>query len=136
MVKEGGQVSTSDLRSRINNAEKLIYIWQGEVCVAIAGLKNPAISYKSKVFKMAGLTDKSIKYQFEIGYLYANIKGVGNDLMQGILEASKGSPVFATTRDTNSVMQHLLPKFGFIKLGKSYLNKTNEYKLGLFGREK
>lgn len=135
MTNEGGQVSPLGLRTRIEQAEKLIFIWRGEACVAIAGLKNPVQTYKTKVFKAAGMANQIGEYKFEIGYLYANVKGVGNHLMQGVLDASEGSITFATTQDTNAVMQHLLPKFGFRKLGDSYLNNKKEYYLGLFGNE-
>lgn len=135
MAKEGGQVSPIGLRSRIELAEKLIFIWKDDVCVAIAGLKNPFQAYKTKVFKATGMASKVDDYQYEIGYIYAKVKGVGNELMQGVLSASKGSVVFATTKDTNEAMQYLLPKFGFGKLGHSYLNDRKEYYLGLFGNK-
>jgi len=135
MAIEGGQVSPLGLRSRVEQAEKLIFIWQDEACVAIAGLKNPLQKYKSKVFEAAGVAGDLEKYKFEIGYIYAKINGVGNQLMQGVLDASEGSTAFATTQDTKKVMQYLLPKFGFVKLGDSYLNDKKEYYLGLFGNE-
>jgi predicted GNAT family N-acyltransferase len=135
MASKGGQVSLFGLRSRVEQAEKLIFIWEGEVCVAIAGLKNPVQAYKSKVFEASGMADKIGEYKFEIGYIYANVKGVGNQLMQRILDASGDSTVFATTQDTNTIMQYLLPKFGFSKLGNSYLNDKKEYYLGLFGNK-
>ncbi|MBB1287516.1 N-acetyltransferase [Pseudoalteromonas sp. SR43-6] len=135
MAVEGGQVSPVGLRSRVKQAEKLIFIWQGDACVAIAGLKNPLQIYKSKVFKAAGVSNAIEKYKCEIGYIYAKVNGVGNQLMEGVLDASEGYSTFATTQDTNEVMQHLLPKFGFVKLGNSYLNDKKEYYLGLFGNE-
>ena len=80
--------------------------------------------------------DKISEYIFEIGYIYANTNGVGNQLMQGVIDASKGAKIFATTQDTNAVMQYLLPKYGFKKLGHSYFNDRKIYYLGLFGNEK
>lgn len=133
MTKEGGQVPSIGLRSRIKRADKLIFLWENKICIAIAGLKNPVPHYKTKVFEASGMTDKIDQYKFEIGYIYAKETGVGNQLMQAVLNASNGSHVFATTQDSNEVMQYLLPKFGFIKLGKSYLNDQNKYYLGLFG---
>ena len=78
MVKEGGQVSSMGLRARIEQTEKLIFIWKDENCVAIAGLKKPAQAYKVKVFEASGTTEKIDEYKFEMGYIYANIKGVGS----------------------------------------------------------
>ncbi len=135
MTEDGGQVSSYKLREKIERAQKLVFIWNGDGCVAIAALKNPAVSYKDKVFKAAGLSEKSALYSFEIGYIYATVKGVGNKLMEAVLEANNGAITFATTRDSNDAMQYLFPKFGFKKLGNSYKNESGEYLLGLFGNE-
>ncbi|WP_318489218.1 hypothetical protein [Photobacterium leiognathi] len=135
MTEEGGQVRTYQLRSKILRAQKLVFIYDNESCVAIAALKTPADSYKAKVFNAADVQDKLTSYHFEIGYIYATVSGVGNQLMEGVIEASEESAIFATTRDSNAVMQHLLPKFGLNKLGKSYKNDSGKYLLGLFGNE-
>ncbi|WP_299807822.1 hypothetical protein [uncultured Shewanella sp.] len=136
MIEEGGQVSRYKIREKVERAQKLVFIWNDDDCVAIAALKNPATSYKDKVFKAAGLSEKKDLYSFEIGYIYATVKGVGNLLMQAVIGANDGASTFATTRDSNAAMQHLLPKFGFKKLGSSYKNESGEYLLALFGNEK
>ncbi len=134
LAREGNQVCTIGLRDRIMQAEKLVFIWQDDVCVAIAGLKNPLPSYKRKVFRAAGMEGMGNHYQYEVGYIFAKVKGVGNKLMETVLSASEGAMTFATTKDGNEVMQYLLPKFGFSKLGCSYSNDKKEY-LGLFGNK-
>ncbi|EKM28840.1 hypothetical protein VCHENC02_5298, partial [Vibrio harveyi] len=55
MTEEGGQVSTYQLRNKILRAQKLVFIYNNENCVAIAALKTPADSYKTKVFSAAGV---------------------------------------------------------------------------------
>lgn len=131
---EGGQVSPIGLERRIRHAEKLVFIYQNDTCVSIAGLKNPDYQYKTKVFKSAGVAEKIHDYKYEIGYIYSQVSGNGNELMKAVLEAADEAKVFATTKDSNSAMQHLLPKYGFDKLGGSYLNDGNEYLIGLFGQ--
>ncbi|OBU17602.1 hypothetical protein AYY19_13180 [Photobacterium aquimaris] len=130
---EGGQVSPNNLTTKVKRAEKLVFIWEGGVCVAIAGLKNPADTYRNRVFAKAKVEDQKNDYKYEIGYIYSKIKGVGNELMEAVLKASNSASLFATTKNTNNVMQYLLPKYGFERLGQSYLNDTEEYHLGLFG---
>ncbi len=132
---EGGQVSTAGLEHRIRQAERLVFVYQDDTCVAIAGLKNPLSQYKSKVFKSAGVEDQQANYKYEVGYIYSKISGVGNELMKAVVEAAGDAKVFATTQDNNSVMQYLLPKYSFEKLGNSYWNTNNEYLLGLFAQK-
>ncbi|MEM5617083.1 hypothetical protein AAHB60_03250 [Pseudomonas aeruginosa] len=50
LVSAGGEVSLVGLRQRIQSAEKLIFINDGE-CVAIGAIKNPSTKYKARVFK-------------------------------------------------------------------------------------
>lgn len=132
---EGGQVSSNRLKFRIKNAEKLVFIWKNDSCVAIAGLKNPSITYRQKVF-CAAEVKKERNYQYEIGYIYSTIKnkGVGSKLMLALLKASKNASLFATTQKSNQTMHYLLDKSGFKQLGQYYLNNNETYYLGLYGR--
>jgi hypothetical protein len=132
---EGGQVSPAGLGGRIQQAEKLVFVYQDDICVAIAGLKNPLSQYKLKVFKSAGVEDQATNYKYEVGYIFSKVAGIGNELMKVVVEAAGDAKVFATTRDSNSVMQHLLPKYGVERLGDSYWNNSNEYLLGLFAQK-
>lgn len=135
LTEDGGQVVSYILREKIERTQKLVFIWNGDVCVAIGTLKNPASSYKNKLFKAAGVSEKSSLYSFEIGYIYVTVNGVGNKLMETVLEANYDVITFATTGDSNGAKQHSFPKFGFKKLGNSYNNESGEYLLGLFGNE-
>lgn len=141
MASESGQVHLDGLRSRIEQAERLIFIIKDDTCIAIAGVKNPAATYKIRIFEAAGVEEKITDYTYEIGYIYTSIKGrgVGNLLMQGVTKATPDAITFATTRSSNSAMQYLLPEFGFAKLGSSYLKTPlkegeDDYYLDLFGK--
>lgn len=135
LTVEGGQVSPVGLEQRIRQAGKLVFVYQDDTCVAIAGLKNPLSHYKSKVFKLAGVEEQINDYKYEVGYIYSQVGGAGNELMKAVIEAAGDATLFATTKDSNSVMQYLLPKYGFGQIGDSYLNDGNEYSLGLFGKK-
>lgn len=41
MTEEGEQVPVHNLRDKVVRAHKLVFIWKGEHCVAIAAVKNP-----------------------------------------------------------------------------------------------
>ena len=135
LVREGGEVATAGLRNRVLSAEKLIFLNQGNLCQAIAALKHPQDSYKAKVFDAASVTSLQSCYELEIGYIFSLKKGLGNEIMNGISQAVGSKKAFATTRENNSVMQHLLPKYGFTKIGKPYKSESGNYYLGLFGNE-
>ncbi|MBV7469315.1 GNAT family N-acetyltransferase [Aeromonas sp. sif0611] len=134
LVAAGGEVTLAGLRQRIQRAEKLIFINDGE-CVAIGAIKNPNAAYKARVFKKSNATEQS-KYQHELGWLYvssaARGKGYGRALMEEIKELLAGTACFATTRENNEPMHHLFSHFGFSRLGQSYKSDNGNYSLTLY----
>jgi predicted GNAT family N-acyltransferase len=134
LVSAGGEVSLVGLRQRIQSAEKLIFINDGE-CVAIGAIKNPNAEYKASVFKKSH-TPESNKYQHELGWLYvssiARGKGYGRALMEEINELLAGTACFATTRENNAPMHHLFRCFGFSRLGQPYKSDNGDYSLTLY----
>ena len=136
LVTEGGEVALAGLRQRIQRAEKLVFINDGE-CVAAGAIKNPNAGYKARVFKKSGVPEQS-RYKYELGWLYvsqaARGRGYGRALMESIIQSLSGRPCFATTREDNASMHHLLSRFGFSKLGKSYESENGGYSLVLYAK--
>lgn len=134
LVVEGGEVTPYGLRQRIEQAAVLIFINEND-CVAIGGIKNPDKDYKDGVFSKAGVSIKSGNYNFELGWLYvtpaARKNGLGHNLMQAIASHLGDSGCYATTRENNSTMRHLFPKYGFSMLGTPYPSEK-KYTLVLY----
>lgn len=142
MASESGQVDLPGLRIMIERAKKLIFIIEEDTCIGIAGIKNPREAYKNRVFNAAGVGDRMSDYPYEVGYIFTKVrgKGVGRLLMEATIKAVPNAITFATTQASNNAMQYLLPKFGFAKLGDSYLKHPlregeDAYYLDLFGKE-
>ncbi len=144
LVTEGGEVALAGLRQRTQRAEKLVFINDGE-CVAAGAIKNPNAGYKARVFKKSGVPELS-KYKYEMGWLYVSQaprgRGYGRALMESIIQSLSGRPCFATTkslgvntREDNASMHHLLSRFGFSKLGKSYESENGGYSLVLYAKQ-
>lgn len=133
-VSAGGEVSLVGLRQRIQSAEKLIFINDGEY-VAVGAIKNPAAEYKARVFKRSNATEPE-KYQYELGWIYvsnvARGKGYSRVLMEEIKEILAGAACFATTRENNAAMHHLFRNFGFTKLGQPYKSDNGDYSIALY----
>ncbi|WDH47270.1 GNAT family N-acetyltransferase [Pseudomonas chlororaphis] len=136
LVSDGGEVSLAGLRQRIQRAEKLIFINDGE-CVAVGAIKNPNARYKTGVFEKSNAPEQS-KYQYELGWLYvssaARGKGYGRILMEAIKESLAGKACFATTREENTPMHYLFGQFGFSKLGQPYKSANGDYSLVLYAK--
>ncbi|MGU0933835.1 GNAT family N-acetyltransferase, partial [Pseudomonas aeruginosa] len=129
-----GSVDHYSLRQRIQSAEKLIFINDGE-CVAIGAIKNPSTKYKARVFKKSNAAEPN-KYQYELGWIYvsslARGKGYSRALMEEIKELLAGVACFATTRENNAAMHHLFRDFGFSRLGQPYKSDNGDYSLILY----
>ncbi|WNJ97203.1 hypothetical protein RND59_18535 [Vibrio ruber] len=64
LVAEGGEVTLAGLRQRIQRAEKLVFINDGE-CVAVGAIKTPNSGYKAGVFEKAEVPEQS-RYKYEL----------------------------------------------------------------------
>ncbi|WP_345847736.1 GNAT family N-acetyltransferase [Shewanella algae] len=136
LVTEGGEVALAGLRQRIQRAEKLLFINDGE-CVAVGAIKNPNAGYKARVFEKSGVLEQG-RYKYEIGWLYvseaARGKGYGRALMESIIHTLSGKACFATTREDNDSMHHLFKCFGFAKIGQPYESENGNYSLVLYAK--
>ncbi len=135
MVCLGGQVQTDVLQQRIENAHKLIFVFENKKLVSTAAIKQPSMNYKKNVFNKAGVTILQNNFIFEIGYIYSIRSGLGNILMESINSASSNLSCFATTRKDNKVMHHLLKKSGYTQLGSDYMSDRDEFLLSLYGKK-
>ena len=135
LVLEGGEVIAYGLLDRIKIAKKLIFV-HSDACIGVGAIKLPNEHYKNNIFKKAGVAGLAGNYSLELGWLFASHtardKGVGNKLMQYTTNAIKNTTCFATTRDNNDVMHHLLTKHSFTKLGKKYKSGNGDYSLVLY----
>lgn len=136
LVAEGGEVALVGLRQRIQCAEKLVFIYEGE-CVAVGAIKNPNARYKTSVFEKSGAAECS-RYKYELGWIYISKakrgKGYGRILMELILDSLSGKRCFATTREDNASMHYLFDQFGFSKLGQPYKSENGSYSLVLYAK--
>jgi predicted GNAT family N-acyltransferase len=134
LVVEGGEVTTHGLRQRIEQAKKLVFINEGK-CVAVCAIKNPNEGYKSRVFEKAGVAEKGKEYTYELGWLYvtpaARGNGLGHKLMEAVTDSLGTASCYATTRENNASMHHLLPQYYFQKIGSAY-QSNNGYFLVLY----
>lgn len=138
MVRAGGEVGDAVLEENVRKAECLVVVRQASCLVAVAALKNPKTSYRKKIqVKVEGAMDAD-DFPFEFGYLFvlpsARNQGIGAKLSEAALSAARGKGVFATARTNNDGMHVILPKVGFLKVGKPYASGRGGHQLQLFLR--
>lgn len=134
LVSGGGEVDNRGLRWRILNADKLIFIIDGN-CVAVGAIKNPETPYKNNVFIKAGLGEAN-SYRLELGWLYVSEKdrgkGYAKAIMATIIKNLNGQSSFATTRADNKAMHHLFETFGYKNMGNPYKSEHGDHFLVLY----
>jgi len=139
-VIDGEQVDPFGLRDKIKRASLLAFHYEENTLVGIAALKRPNETYKKEVFRKAGVSKESDKYNLEIGWAYTTKeyrgRGICSGLIQKLIVASASQNIFATTKTDNLPMQKILKRNGFQKTGKSYQGRTSGYHLQLFARSK
>ena len=139
LVREGGEVTTAGLGGRIAEAASLICTIDSGQLVAVAALKNPRPTYRTKLRERTGFDLARRKYPYEIGWVYIkpNHRGAGlsRPLVEACLAAAASEGVFASTREDNKPMQRTLKRYGFVQAGNSYKSERDEVTLVLFVRE-
>lgn len=123
LIVAGGQVKRAFIEKGIKNADLIAIMFDSNIIVSSATLKNPNTSYKRKVFDLANCSSlKSHLYNKELGYIVTNpdyeSRGYSQILLNHFLRSISNEKIFATTR--KPAMVHILEKFNFIKAGKAY----------------
>ena len=97
-------------------------LFDDDILVSVAALKNPLDSYRKSVFDSAGVEGLEVNYKKELGYIVTHPQYEGRKLCQLLLHQLfpkiNASNMFATTRKT--AMIHILSKFGFKIIGEKY----------------
>src|SRR5712691_3363705 len=106
LVLDGGEVSPDALSERIDSAEALVcHREEGGYITGVAAIKNPARSYKQRVFQKAGEEEEQANYYFELGWVYVRPAFRGSGLSRSLVETALAmggvEGVFATTRADN-----------------------------------
>ena len=120
LIKSGEQVAKEAyIRRGLLRSEFIaIGLKQNEVIVSVT-LKNPLVSYVTRVFTAAGTQSLAANYSKELGYIVTKPQYEGQGLCQALLRyvfAERSvSKAFATTR--KEAMCHILEKFDFQKTG-------------------
>lgn len=133
VVMKAGEVSAKTFNDLINKNPLLLFLDSTQEPSGVAALKIPFDSYKSKVFRKSGATANLDQYTHELGWVVSKANGNGNALMTTLVKTN--IPMYATVREENHVMIHLLTKYGFSKQGSRYLSDRGDYYLLLFTRD-
>lgn len=119
LVERGDQVSADGLASRVLRAEKLLFLRKESTSelVAVAALKRPSRSYRSRVFAKAGLPESiGLRCEIEAGWVFVSPeyrgRRIGERMLAEVLDDVVG-PVFATARRDNRSMSAALVRLGF-----------------------
>lgn len=138
-VCSSGEVAGAGLAARIGEAALLVCHFDRGSLAAVAGLKNPRVSYREKLIDRSAFDLAADKYRFEVGWVYVapEFRGAGlsRQLVECCLAGCNGAGAFATTREGNVAMQKTLKRCGFIQVGKPYKSQRGEASILLMVRE-
>lgn len=129
IVEKAGEVGNG-VGQRVRRAAFLGMIYVSDQMVGTAAIKNPASTYRNKVFCRAGVGNIAEKYHFELGWIHIlpeyRGNGYANTLVETTLRNLRHKGAFATTRESNSRMQRVLERVGFEGCGTHYVSSQAE----------
>lgn len=124
LIEDGGQIPSSYIKVGLHRASALGAIIKEGNVVATCCLKNPTNSYRDNVFTSAGVKDIKDTFSQELGYIVTHNAHEGQRFCQKLitemLPLFNKKFIFATTR--KPAMVHILKKFGFKPVGRTYKN--------------
>jgi ribosomal protein S18 acetylase RimI-like enzyme len=133
-VADKGQVYMKSLNKLIDNSI-LLFIPDTINIDAVGALKIPTKKHKEKVFgkSKSGLDPKDFK--FELGWIVSlkERQGLGKKVVEFLLNCQPKN--YATVREDNDAMIHILEKYGFKKYGDPYKSERGDYKIVLYVKE-
>ncbi|MBK9378141.1 MAG: N-acetyltransferase [Saprospiraceae bacterium] len=132
IVIEAGEVSSETFDGLISKNPVLLFYTDTKKIEAIGALKIPNESYKNRVFAKSESTVNMDDYEFELGWIVClnEEKGIGQKITSAL--ATYNSKQYATVRKENAKMNHILQKFGFSQVGKSYKSDRGDYENNLY----
>lgn len=127
LVESGAQADSEGLADRLMNADLIALKVDNDKIVTTATLKNPANSYRNRVFRSAGVERDQEPYTKELGYIVTDPLHEGKKHCQHLLNEFmpyiKEHKIFATTRKPSMI--HILSKYGFRRHGNIYKDDLN-----------
>lgn len=132
IVIEAGEVSSDTFDGLISKNPVLLFYPNTKNIEAVGALKIPNESYKTRVFKKSESNVNKDNYEFELGWIVClnEEKGIGQKITCAL--ATYKPRQYATVRKENAKMNHILQKFGFSKIGKSYSSDRGDYENNLY----
>lgn len=133
IVLEAGEVNAKFFDGLIQKDPILLFVPSPINIKAVGALKIPNESHKNKVFKNANSESEPIEYDFELGWIVSKKKGLGNFTTE-ILSEYK-TKIYATVRNDNNIMLHILEKYGFKQNGNPFQSDRGDYQIVLLTKE-
>jgi hypothetical protein len=133
LVSEGAEVPANFLQDGIQRARTLLWIASENQLSAVAAIKFPLVSCRFSTFKKAKAPDQAVRFPIELGYIHVASdrrgKGYATALVNCAINLAGAKSMLATTRVDNTVMQVILSKAQFARLGSDYASLEDESRL-------
>jgi hypothetical protein len=128
LVLSAEQVPAGGLAERIRSCLYLGFAYHADELIAVTGVKQPAHSYRRRIFEKAGVADQRKDFTYEIGYAFTKPayrgRGIHRYLVSALVSETTSGNFFATTKVAN--VPRILETLGFTKCGTDYKNDDDE----------
>lgn len=122
IVMYAKQVKESSFDGLMEKNPLLLLYKEKGLIIGVGALKIPNEDYKNRVFKDSKTDCKPQDFTHELGWIVSINKreGIGRKMTEEL--ANYMARLYATVRENNKAMRHILEEVGFTITGKSYSN--------------
>jgi hypothetical protein len=135
LVRAGGEVQANGLSGRVKGAHALGFLREGDLLIAVGGLKHPSQNHRGEVAHGAHTDIPAGEFPLELGWVFARPGHRGGKsllICAALLQVADGQGLFATSRVNNAWMHVTLEKLGFLRVGAEWPSGQNPANLALF----
>jgi GNAT superfamily N-acetyltransferase len=130
LVRQGGEVESRNLPQNLRRALCLGAVILGGRLVGVGALKELG-THHDTIIRRSGFGDLA-SFSAEIGYFFVDPtcrgKGLAGNMFKALLSRSPGA-AYATTREDNDAMNHILKKNGFARVGQPWDSRRSPGKM-------
>lgn len=138
LIASAGEVPTGRLKERLDLAQIVGAIFNGEVITSTATIKMPSRQYVDKILMKSYNEKFGGIFFLELGYVCTSPEyrgqGLALKLISQLIEKYSSNNLYATTRTDNKGMIRILEIHGFSLQGTPYLSENKEYHLCVYFR--
>lgn len=134
MLRRARTVDGQDLKNRLVQANRLLFLREGRTLAGIGAIKHPSLEYRLDIFRRAEVPEPVPTLELGWFFIEERLRGRGlatKMVAQLLQEVPRTQLLFAVVKESNLPMIRALQSTSFEAVGNPFKSKRGDYNLSL-----